>query len=59
MVRPTLPAPFTGTMDGESASIFVHQFGNYFIIVKLNDDLKIGQIEIMLLEGTAYNWFSI
>ena len=42
MVKPSLPAPFTGKMDGVSVSRFVHQLDNYFRIVELNDDVKMG-----------------
>ena len=59
MVRPALPALFTGRMDGVSVSRFVHQLDNFFRIVELNDDVKMGQIAITLLEGTAYNWFVV
>ena len=55
MVKPTLPPPFTGRMNGVSVSRFVHQLDIYFRIVELSDDFKIGQIAITLLEGTAYN----
>ena len=58
-VRPALPAPFTGRMDGVSVSRFIFSLDNYFKIVELNDDVKIGQIAITLLEGTAYNWFTV
>ena len=54
-----LPALFTGRMDGVLVSRFVHQLDNYFEIVELNDDVKMGQIAITLLEGTAYNWFAV
>ena len=57
MVKPTLPAPFIGKLDGVSVSRFVHQLYNYINIVGLTDDIKMGQIAITLLEGTAYNWF--
>ena len=59
MVRPALPAPLTGRMDGVSVSRFVHQLDNYLKIAGLNDDVKMGQIVITLLEGTAYNWFAV
>ena len=59
MVRPALPALFAGRMDGVLVSRFVHQLDNYFKIVELNDDVKMGQIAITLLEGTAYNWFAV
>ena len=42
MVKPALPAPFIGKMDGVSVSRFVHQLDNYFKIVGLNDDIKMG-----------------
>ena len=58
-VKPSLPAPFTGRMDGISVSRFVYSLDNYFRIVELTDDVKMGQIAIILLEGTAYNWFSV
>ena len=32
---------------------------NYLRIVELTDDVKMGQIAITLLEGTAYNWFAV
>ena len=41
MVKPALPAPFIGKIDGVSVSRFVHQLDNYFKIVGLNDDIKI------------------
>ena len=60
MVKPSLPAPFIGRMDGVSVSRFVHQLdNNYFRIVELSDNVKMGQIAIILLEGTAYNWFVV
>ena len=59
IVKSSLPAPFTGRMDGVSVSRFVHLLDNYFRIVELTDDVKMGQIPITLLEGTAYNWFSV
>ena len=59
MVRPTLPAPFIGKMDSIFVSRFVHQLNNYFIIVELKDDVKTGQTAITLLEGFAYNWFTM
>ena len=31
---------------------------NYFGFIELNDVVKIGQIAIILLEGTTYNWFA-
>ena len=58
-VKPSLPAPFTGRMDRVSVSRFVHSLDNYFRIAELSDNVKMGQIAITLLEGTAYNWFSI
>ena len=42
MVKPSLPAPFIGKMDGVLVSKFVHQLDNYFRIVELNDDVKMG-----------------
>ena len=42
MVRPALPAPFTGKMDGVFVSGFVHQLDNYFRIIDSNDDVKMG-----------------
>ena len=59
MVRPALPALFAGRIDGVFVSRFLHQLDNYFKIFELNDDVKMGQIAIMLLEGTTYNWFSV
>ena len=59
MVKPSLPAPFTGRIDSGSVSRFIHLLDNYFRIVELNDDVKIGQIAITLLEGTTYNWFTV
>ena len=52
-IKLSLPAPFTGRMDGVSVSRFVHQLDNYFRIVELSDDVKMGQISITLLEGTS------
>ena len=49
MVRLALPEPFAGKMDGVSVSRFVHKFDNYFGIVELNDNVKMGQIAITLL----------
>ena len=43
----------------ECLSRFVHQLDNYFRIIELNDDVKIGYIAITLLEGTAYYWFAV
>ena len=37
----------------------MHQLKNYFKIVELNDDVKMGKIAITLLEGTTYNWFTM
>ena len=59
MVKPALPAPFIGKMDRVPISRFVHQIDNYFKIVGLTDDIKVGLIAITLLEGTAYNWFAV
>ena len=59
MVKPSLPALFTGKMYGVSIGRFVHLLDNYFRIVELNDDVKMGQITITLLEGTAYKWFEV
>ena len=42
MVKPALPAPFMGKMDGVSVSRFVHQLDNYFKIVGITDDIKMG-----------------
>ena len=50
MVKPSLPAPFTGRINGVSVSRFVHQLDTYFRIVELTDDVKMGQIAITLLE---------
>ena len=58
-VKPSLPALFTGRMNGVSVSRFVHQLDNYFRIVELNDDVKMGQTTSTLLEGTAYNWIAV
>ena len=46
-------------MDGVSISRFIYQLDNYFRIVELTDDIKMGKIAITLLEGTAYNWFEV
>ena len=46
-------------MDGVSVRSFVHYLDNYFRILELIDDVKMGQIDITLLEGTAYNWFAV
>ena len=56
---PTLPLLFTGRINVVSVSRFVYQLDNYFGIVEFNDDVKMSQIAIMLLEGTAYNWFAV
>ena len=58
-VKPSLPVLFTGRMDGISVSRLVHQLDNYVRIVELNDDVKMGQKAITLVEGTAYNWFAV
>ena len=58
-VKPSLPAPFTGRMDGVSVNRFVDQLDNYFGIVELSDDVKMEQIAITLLEGTPYSWFAV
>ena len=42
IVKPCLPASFTGRMDSVSVSRFVHQLNNNFRIVELNDDVKMG-----------------
>ena len=59
MVKPDLPAPLIGKIDGVSASRFVHQLDNYLKTVGLTDDIKMGQIAITSLEGTAYDWFAV
>ena len=59
MTNSSLPALFTGRMDGVSVSRFVNLLDNYFKIVELTDDIKMGQIAITLLKGTAYNWFAV
>ena len=41
-VKPSLPAPFTGKIDGVSLSSFAHKFDTYFRIVELNDNIKMG-----------------
>ena len=48
VVKLSLPAPFTGRMDGVSLSRFVYLLDNYSIIVELTDDVKMGQIAITL-----------
>ena len=59
MFKPALLAPFIGKMYRVSVSRFVHQLDNYFKIVGLTDDIKMGEIAITLLEGTAYKWFTV
>ena len=59
MVKPDLPAPFIGKIDSVLVNRFLHQLDNYFRIVGITDDIKMGQIAITLLEVTAYNWFTI
>ena len=59
MVKPSLPEPFTGKMNRVSVSRFAHYLDNYFRIIELTDDVKMGQIAIALLKGTAYNWFAV
>ena len=60
MVKPSLPAPFTGRMDEVFVSRFVHQLDNYFRIVEWTDDaLKRAKLLLLLLEGTAYKWFTV
>ena len=54
-----MPALFTGKMDSVCVSKFVYQLDNHFRIIDLNDDVKMGQIAITLLEGTTYNWFTV
>ena len=44
-VKPALPAPFIGKIDGVSVSRFVYQLNNYFKIVGLADDIKMGKID--------------
>ena len=42
--------------------LLVGLYINWIIILELlnlNDDVKMGQIAITLLEGTAYNWFAV
>ena len=58
-VKPSLPAPFIGRMDGVSISRSVHLLENYFRIVELTDDIKMQKIAITLLEVTVYNWFAV
>ena len=41
-VKPALPAPFIGKMNGVSVSRSVHQLDNYFKFVDLTDDIKMG-----------------
>ena len=41
-VKPSLPSPFTGRMDGVSISRFVHELDNYFRICQAKDDIKRG-----------------
>ena len=55
MVKPDLSALFISKVDGESVSRCIYQLDNYFKIVYLTDDIKMGQIAITLLVGTAYN----
>ena len=59
IVKPSFPALFTGRIDRVSVSRFVYQSDNYFRIVELNDDVKMGQIASTLLEGTDFNWFAV
>ena len=47
-VKQSLPAPFTGRMVEVSVSRFVHYLDNYFRIVELSDDVKMGQLTITL-----------
>ena len=42
MVKPALPAPFLGKINGVSVSRFVHWLNNYFKIVGLTDNIKMG-----------------
>ena len=42
MVKPALSAPFIGKMDEVAVSRFVHQLDNFFKIVGLTDDIKMG-----------------
>ena len=42
MVKPALLALFLGKIDRALVSRFVHQLDNYFKIVGLNDDIKMG-----------------
>ena len=48
MVKPALPALFIGKIDGVSISGLVHQLDNYFKIIGLTDDIKMGLIAITL-----------
>ena len=41
-VKPALPTPFIGKMDGVSISRFVHQLDNYYKNIGLTDDTKMG-----------------
>ena len=42
MVKPALLAPFIDKIDSVSVSRFVHSLDNYFKIVGLSDDIKMG-----------------
>ena len=55
IVKLALSAPFIGKMNRVLVSRFVHPLDNYFKIIGLNDDVKMGKTTITLLEGTAYN----
>ena len=59
MANPALLAPFIGKMDGVLVSRFVYQLDNYFKIVGLTDDIKMGRIAITIFKGTAYNCFAV
>ena len=58
-MNPSLLSGFGGKMDGTTVSRFVHQLDTYFELVDLKDDSKRGQIAVMLLESSAYTWYSV
>ena len=48
MVKPALPALFIGKIDGMSIIRLIHQLDNYFKIMGLTDDIKMGLVAITL-----------
>ena len=56
-VKPSMPLPFHGKMDGTSVVKFIHQMDTYFDLVDLQDDKKMMQVAVTRLEDTAWTWY--